>query len=239
MLVFPHDAARDDTEWRTWLDRPETFGVLAVNNVDPAGAPVVVPTHATLLPRGEVGEGAGEDAARSAAGPDEIVLHLASVNPAFEHLEAATEVRFVVTGATTYVPGPWRAAPDVPTEHGVPTSYYASVQFRCAVEVVDDPQGKADILTVQFADLQPEGGSAPVSVDGGPYARMLPAIRGLRLRVLEVQAKFKYDDEKPAEHRERVADRLEERDRGADRAAARQQRRRLARGGSGHEVWGA
>ena len=51
------------------------FGVLAVNNADPAGAPVVVPTHATLLTGIE-----GEDRPR-----DELVLHLARVNPVFEH----------------------------------------------------------------------------------------------------------------------------------------------------------
>ncbi|WP_141494383.1 FMN-binding negative transcriptional regulator [Kytococcus schroeteri] len=217
MLVFPQDAARDEAEWREWLDGPELFGVLAVNNADPAGAPVVVPTHATLLTGIE-----GEDGPR-----DELVLHLARVNPVFEHLEEHGEVRFVVTGAVAYVPGPWRAAPDVPSEHGVPTSYYASVQFRCGVQVVDDPAGKAEVLTHQFADLQPEGGSAPVTAEGGPYARMLPAITALRLPVREVVAKFKYDDEKPAEHRQRVSAHLEERGRPGDRAAARQQRRRL------------
>lgn len=221
MLVFPQGAARDEAEWRDWLRGPELFGVLAVNNADPAGAPVVVPTHATLL-TGAEGEGGGEGTG------DELVLHLARVNPVFEHLEEHGEVRFVVTGAVAYVPGPWRAAPDVPSEHGVPTSYYASVQFRCGVQVVDDPAGKAEVLTHQFADLQPEGGSAPVTAEGGPYARMLPAITALRLPVREVVAKFKYDDEKPAEHRQRVSAHLEERGRPGDRAAARQQRRRLA-----------
>jgi transcriptional regulator len=57
---------------------------------------------------------------------------------------------------------------------------------------------------------------------------MLPGIRGLRLQVLRVDAKFKYDDAKPVEQRLRVSDRLEERRHGADETAAAQQRRRLA-----------
>ncbi|MFL0460456.1 FMN-binding negative transcriptional regulator [Kytococcus sedentarius] len=209
-LVFPHDAARDEAEWREWLDGPDLFGVLAVNNREATGASVLVPTHATLR-------------------DDEILLHLARVNPVFEHLGEDREVLFQVVGAVAYVPGPWRAAPEVPSEHGVPTSYYSAVQFRCSAEVVDDPAGTAEILAVQLADLQPEGGSAPVHADAGPYARMLPAVRGLRLHVLEVSAKFKYDDEKSVEHRMRVNALLDERARPGDRAAARRQRQRWAR----------
>ena len=57
---------------------------------------------------------------------------------------------------------------------------------------------------------------------------MLAGIRGLRLHVLDVDAKFKYDDHKPVEHRERISDELETRDQGLDAQAAAQQRRRLA-----------
>ena len=57
---------------------------------------------------------------------------------------------------------------------------------------------------------------------------MLRGIRGVRLAVLRVEAKFKYDDHNPVEHRERVIDNLEQRDRGLDTGAAAQQRRRLA-----------
>jgi transcriptional regulator len=57
---------------------------------------------------------------------------------------------------------------------------------------------------------------------------MLPGIRGIRLQVLEVQAKFKYDDHNPIDHRQRVIHYLEQRDHGLDAGAAIQQRRRLA-----------
>jgi len=67
-----------------------------------------------------------------------------------------------------------------------------------------------------------------VAAGTAPYGRMLPGIRGLRLTVLRVDAKFKYDDASPAGHRQRVIGRLGQRGHGLDAGAATQQRRRLA-----------
>ena len=119
-----------------------------------------------------------------------------------------------MVGDYAYIPTYWRAKAGGPDEDGVPTSYYTAVQFVCRPTVVDDPQGKADILTAQLADIQPEGRHATVAVDEAPYGRMLSGIRGIRLAVLRVDAKFKYDDAKPVEHRERVITNLQERHRG-------------------------
>lgn len=209
MLIHPWDAALDTAEWQDWLATTGRFGVLAVNNVDPAHAPVVLPTHYTL-----------------AGGA--LLIHLARPNPVWTHLEAASEVRLAVVGDYAYIPGHWRAEPGGPEADGVPTSYYSTVQFVCRPTLIDEPEGKAALLTAQLADLQPEGRHAAVAVDEAPYGRMLPGIRGVRLTVLRVEAKFKYDDDKPVEHRERVITRLEERAEGLDAGAAERQRRRLA-----------
>ncbi len=208
MLIHPWDAALDGAEWRQWLAGTDRFGMLAVNNLDPAQAPVVVPTHFTLA-------------------DDELLVHLARPNPVWPHLEASAEVRMVVVGDYAFVPGHWRAPVDRPEHEGVPTSYYATVQLVCRPTVVDDPRDKAEILAAQLADLQPEGRHADMTVHAAPYARMLPGIRGVRLAVLRVEAKFKYDDHKPVEHRDRVIDHLEQRNGGLDAGAAVQQRRRL------------
>jgi transcriptional regulator len=61
---------------------------------------------------------------------------------------------------------------------------------------------------------------------------MLAGIRGIRLQVVEVDAKFKYDDANPVDHRARVSDHLDDRDHALDRGAAAQQRRRLSRIGA-------
>ena len=208
MLIHPWDAALDTAEWQDWLASTDRFGLLVVNNVDPAEAPLALPTHFSV-----VGE--------------EVLFHLARPNPVWVHLEAAAEVRLAVTGDYAYIPTYWRAKAGGPDEDGVPTSYYAAVQFVCRPTVVDDPEGKAEILAAQLLDLQPEGGHAEVGIDSEPYGRMLPGIRGVRMTVLRVDAKFKYDDANPVEHRERVVGSLEGRGRGLDAGAARQQRRRL------------
>ncbi|MFN8074172.1 MAG: FMN-binding negative transcriptional regulator [Kineosporiaceae bacterium] len=216
MLIHPWDAAVDAEEWRGWFAATDRFGVLAVNHRDPAQAPLVVPAHATL---------AGE----------ELLLHLARPNPVWPHLEAAEQVRFAVVGDYAYVPTTWRAAPGTPPTDGVPTSYYASVQFVCRPTVVDDPGEKAAVLAAQLADRQPAGDHAQLSPDAEPYGRMLPGLRAIRLAILQVEAKFKFDDAKSVEHRERVIDHLEQRATGTDRGAADQQRRRLAAVGDWQE----
>jgi transcriptional regulator len=209
MLIHPWDAALDAAEWQYWVASTDRFGMLAVNNLDPTHAPVVVPTHFTV------------------AG-DELLIHLARPNPVWPHLEAAAEVRLAMIGDYAYIPTYWRAKAGGPDEDGVPTSYYSAVQFLCRPTVVDDPQGKAEILTAQLADFQPEGRHATVAVDAPPYGRMLPGIRGMRLTVLRVDAKFKYDDHNRVDHREHVIDHLAQRGHGLDAGAAAQQRRRLA-----------
>jgi transcriptional regulator len=207
VLIHPWDAALDADEWQEWLAGTDRFGLLVVNNPDPAQAPLVVPTHFTLA--------------------ESEPMHLARPNPVWPHLETSAEVRLVVLGDHAYIPTSWRAKPGVPEEDGVPTSYYATVQFVCRPGVVDDPPGKVAILQAQLDDLQPQGGHADVDTDAGPYGPMLPGIRGIRLHILRVEAKFKYDDQKPVEHREGVSSRLRNRGRGLDAGAAAQQDRRL------------
>ena len=156
MLIHPWDAALDAAEWQDWLATTDRFGILAVNNLDPTQAPIVLPLHFTL---------AGE----------ELLMHLARPNPVWPHLQAAAEVRMSIIGDYAYIPTYWRAKAGGPDEDGVPTSYYTAVQFVCRPTIVDDPQAKAEILTAQLADFQPEGGHAAVAADAAPYGRMLPA----------------------------------------------------------------
>lgn len=208
MLIHPWDAALDDAEWQEWLASHECWGVLAVNNVDPAHAPLALPLHFAVA--GNV-----------------LLMHLARPNPVWPHLAAAREVRLSVHGDYAYIPTYWRAKAGGSGEDGVPTSYYTAIQFVCRPTIVDDAEGKVAILTAQLAAFQPEGRYATVAADEPPYGRMLRGIRGVRLEVLRVEAKFKYDDADPIEDRQRVVGHLEERNRGLDSAAAAQQLRRL------------
>ncbi|MEU6417533.1 FMN-binding negative transcriptional regulator [Streptomyces spiralis] len=209
MFIQPWDAGLDEAEWQTWIAEGHDFGLLTVNGL-PGHPPTVVPTHFT-------GDG------------NHLLIHLARPNPVWESIEHDPNVTFTVTGDYAFVPGPWRAGPGTPATEGVPTSYYAAVQFICRAAVVDDPEAKAELLRRQLAHFQPDGGHAPVAVGRPPYGRMLSGIRGLRLEVTDVRAKFKYDDHKPVEHRAAVADRLIERGQGLDAPTAQQQLRRLDR----------
>ncbi|WP_037852540.1 FMN-binding negative transcriptional regulator [Streptomyces sp. NRRL S-340] len=211
MFIQPWDAALDDAEWRTWIADGHDFGQLAVNG-PPGRPPAVVPTHFTT-------DG------------DHLLIHLARPNPVWAAIEHDPDVTFTVIGDYAFVPGPWRAKPGTPPTEGVPTSYYAAVQFTCRARIVDDPEAKAALLRHQMAHFQPEGDHAPVEAGRAPYGRLLSGIRGLRLEVGEVRAKFKYDDHKPVGHRTAVAGRLTERGRGLDVPAARGQLRRLGRVG--------
>ncbi|MEU2552291.1 FMN-binding negative transcriptional regulator [Streptomyces sp. NPDC013313] len=209
MFIQPWDACLDDAEWQAWIADGHDFGQLSVNGL-PGHPPAVVPTHFTT------------DAGR-------LLIHLARPNPVWAAIEHDPNVTFTVFGDYAFVPGPWRAKPGTPPTDGVPTSYYAAVQFSCRARVVDDPEAKAELLRRQMAHFQPDGGHAPIDPGRPPYGRMLPGIRGLELEVVEVRAKFKYDDHKPVEHRTAVAGHLTGRGQGLDVPAAQQQLRRLDR----------
>src|SRR5688572_21022217 len=162
MLIHPWDAALDADEWKDWLASTDRFGMLVVGNLDPAQAPLALPTHFSL------------------AG-DEVVFHLARPNPVWAHLEAASQVRLAVIGDYAYIPSYWRARAGGPDEDGVPTSYYSAVQFVCRPTVVDDPAEKVQILEIQFGVLQLGGNDAAVGKVTVPYGRMLWGIHGVRV----------------------------------------------------------
>jgi transcriptional regulator len=48
VLIHPWDAALDSAEWQDWLASTDKFGMLAVNNLDAARAPLVLPLHFTV-----------------------------------------------------------------------------------------------------------------------------------------------------------------------------------------------
>ncbi len=199
MLVHPWDAALDDAEWREWLGRNDFGQLIAAGRG--RDVPVVVPTHFRY------------------DGATTVEVHLAGPNPVWPAVEENPTVLLTVIGDYVYVPSTWGAAPGTPPERGIATSYYATAQLTCAATVVDDDAEKAALLRRQLGRFQPEGGYAPVTEDDERYARLLPQIRGLRLDVTAVRAKFKYGGNKTPEHRHVIAGRLAERGGPLDAAA--------------------
>lgn len=212
MLIHPWDAPKDDGEWRGWLAAHD-FGQLAVNGLD-GEPPFVQPVHFAYDP------GSGEHG--------EALLHLARPNPLWAALEASPRVTLSVVDDYVFVPGPWHAPLDGPAEHGTPTSFYAAVQLLGVAHVLDDARDKAALLERQLAHFQPSGGTAPVESADAPFARMLPGIRGVRVQVTSVRAKFKYGANKAPEVQRRVTGLLADRATPHDLAARAHQLRRMA-----------
>jgi len=204
MLIHRHDEPLTDAEWRDFL-KTHDFGDFIVPGAPTRDLPIVVPTHFIW------------------DGDKTVLLHLARANPVWKAIEERPRALLSVFGAYAYVPGHWNQ-----DEYGVPTSYYAAVQLACDIEPIDDDAALAKILERQLAHFQPEGKHAPVEPGENRYARLLPGIRGLELRMREVRAKFKFGGNKSAEHRGRIAAHLAERARGHDLSAREHLLRRLA-----------
>jgi transcriptional regulator len=201
MLVHPWDAALDEDEWRNFVVA-QGFGQLIVPGLN-REVPVVVPTQFVL-------DG------------DEVLLHLARPNLVWHALDESPVVLLSIAGDWSYVPSAWKAIGAEDPTLGIPTTYYAAAQLTCDATVIDDNEGKLAILRRQLAELEPELPTADPSV----HVRQLPNIRGLRLAIREVKAKFKYGGNVDVDHRLAVADRLVSRGGPGDEAACRQLLRR-------------
>ncbi len=203
MLVHRWDAAIDDDEWRTFLVA-QGFGHLVAGGRN-REVPVVVPTQFVL-------DG------------DDVMLHLARPNPVWPAIDENPTVVLSVAGDWAFVPSSWKATDGEDPRVGVPTTYYGAVQLTARAEVIDDARGVADVLRRQLQVLQPEIDS----VDPSEHGNRLGQIRGLRLVVTDVKAKFKYGGNVDEAHRLAVADDLAERDGPGDAAARAHLLRRLA-----------
>jgi transcriptional regulator len=203
VLIHPWDRAVTEQEWREVLLRFD-FGQLIAPGAPGREVPVVVPTH--FLYDGDA----------------LIELHLARPNPVWQALAERPVALFTVIADYVYVPAAVNAAPGSDPALGVPTSYYATVQARADVEVVDDPDAQADLLTRQLAHFEPAGSvRQPVSVGVESDRRQLAGIRGMRLTIRDVKAKFKYGGNKDVAHRCLIGDALAERGGPMDAAARR------------------
>ena len=175
MLIQPWDAGTDD-EWRAFL-AAQDVGTLICPTED---LPVVVPTHFVWT-------------------GTEVLLHLARPNPALTAIEARPRVLFSVSGDWAYVPAAAKAIGDEDPALGIPTSYYAAVTLTCTATLVEGDE-LLEVLRTQLSHFEPGSGVADPAV----HARKLPGIRGLRLTVEDVRAKFKYGGNVDDAHRARV-----------------------------------
>lgn len=202
MLIHPWDAGASEAEWVAFV-RAQGFGhlVAAGHGRD---VPIVVPTQFAL------------------PSPAEVLLHLARPNPIWAAIDENPAVVLSIAGDWAYIPTAWKAIANEDPRLGVPTTYYAAVQLIADATVVDDADGKADILRVQLDSTEPGSRAA----DPIEHGRRLNGIRGLRLAVRDVRAKFKYGGNVDDAHRAAVAEQLAQRNGPGDAAALEHLRRR-------------
>jgi transcriptional regulator len=187
MLIRPHDAADDEARWRAFV-ADQAFGQLVAVG-EGHDVAVVVPTQYVVT-------------------DDAILLHLASPNPIFERLAQNPRALLSVAGDWAYIPAAWKAIGDEDPREGVPTTFYAAVQLAGMVEIVDDPAELAEILRTQLAAFEPNSDV----VDPIDHQQKFRDIRGLRLSIDEVRAKFKYGGNVDLPHRQAIEAQLDQRD---------------------------
>lgn len=209
MLIHPWDAATRE-QWQAVLSRHDFGQLVTAGHVD--GFPVVVPTHFWY------------------DGDATVLLHLARPNPVWKALEADPHVVLAIAADWAYVEAAWNADPGTDPALGVPTSYYTSVQLLGTAEIIDDPDEKAAILATQLRHHEPADSTrVATSAQNESDRRLLPGIRGLRIRVDAVRAKEKYGGNKEPAHQRSIAQHLADRDGAGDSAARANLLRRLAR----------
>jgi transcriptional regulator len=192
----------DEAEWRAFL-AAHRFGELVAGGRG-REVPVVAPTQFAI-------DG------------DTVLVHLARVN-VWDAIEEQPKVLLAVSGDWTFVPSSWKAIADEDPRRGIPTTYYASVQLSGPVTLVDDPDDLATLLRTQLGTFQPDESV----VDPLEHGAKLRMIRGLRLAIEDVRAKFKYGGNVDSAHRRAVAERLARRDGPGDAIAREHLVRRLA-----------
>jgi transcriptional regulator len=211
MLVHPWDAPTHDDEWRAVLNEFD-FGQLIAPGGPDRELPVVVPTHFIF------------------DGENTIELHLARPNPVWAALAERPRALLTVVADFVYVPAAVNADAGDDPALGVPTSYYAAVQAEVDVEILDDPVAKAAILARQLRHFEPEDSTRVTpSIDVESDVRQMPGIRGLRLTITGVNAKFKFGGNKTREHRAEIGAALQTRNGPMDAAARSRLLSRLPR----------
>jgi transcriptional regulator len=202
MLIRDADRDDDPQRWRGFLNDQGFGHFVAAGAGASRPVPVVVPTQFVLT-------------------ETEIVFHLAATNPAFDALAENPRALMSVAGDWAFIPGAWKAIGDEDPTRGIPTTYYAAVQVTGECRVDTDPDAIASVLVTQLADTDPHGEYvAPTE-----HAARLRQIRGIRLTIEDVRAKFKYGGNVDQAHRDAVAQKLIARDGPGDRPALEQLRR--------------
>ncbi|APR75801.1 Histone acetyltransferase HPA2 [Minicystis rosea] len=169
-------------------------GVVRIATTDGAGEPVLRTVHPVVVRGGVAWHGA----------------------PAGEKMEtigrtAVISAEEVVASIPSYFLDPERACPA--------TTLYRSVEVHGAIERVDDPEHKAEVLQALMAKLQPEGGHVPIDAQHPLYQKAVAGILVLRVSLERLDGKAKLAQNRTPSERVRLLEKLWERGLPGDPAA--------------------
>jgi transcriptional regulator len=130
-----------------------------------------------------------------------LLGHMARANPQWK-AAAGQEVLAIFSGPHVYVSPTWYEA-----EHVVPTWNYVAVHAYGRLEIMQD-EVELKALLQRMVETYEASQPRPWSVaDSSEYLdRLLPQIVGFRIPIARLEGKWKLNQNRPAEQRQRVID---------------------------------
>ncbi len=158
------------------------------------------------------------------AGPRGTLLgHMARANSQWRGLDGQP-VLAIFSGPHSYVSPRWYEAGSAPV---VPTWNYVAVHASGRVEIVDDREGKREIVR-RSVDLYEQALPAPWTLPTGEdYDRLLDQIVGFRIVIDAIEGKWKISQNQPIERQQKVAQQLQQQGDPDSRAIAELMQQRL------------
>ena len=147
---------------------------------------------------------------------DVIELHCVQGDPTFDAVRANPRVTFFVSDFLAWQPHNWVDERDA----GRATLHFRAVAFECMAERVStDPKDVAGALQRLLLAYEPDASYEPIEV-GDFYGARLQRLATMRLRIVRRHIKFKTGPAGTSATKQKVADRLRERDKAGDARAA-------------------
>jgi len=160
---------------------------------------------------------------RQSGSHGKLLGHMARANPQWKQA-AGQEVLAIFAGPHAYISPTWYEA-----DHVVPTWNYVAVHAYGRLELI---AGDAELksLVSRMVDVYEAGQPRPWSIaDQSSYIdRLLPQIVGFRIPITRLEGKWKLNQNRPTEQRQRVVEVLARQDDANSREVARLMRERDA-----------
>jgi transcriptional regulator len=140
---------------------------------------------------------------RRAGNHGRLIGHMARGNPQWKSLADGQTVLAVFQGPHAYISPAWYESP------GVPTWNYAVAHLYGKAALVEEPHALERIvrrLTAFHEPGDPEAGAPEVSPE--VWTRLLGMIVGIEIEVMEIQGKFKLNQNRSREDQRLVAEAL-------------------------------